>query len=55
MDSIKTPERMELVERVAALGPQFAKRAAEYDRNASFPAENWNDLTNEGFLGFAHP
>ncbi len=55
MDSIKTPERMELVERVAALGPQFAKRAAEYDRNASFPAENWNDLTNEGFLGLCAP
>ena len=44
MDPIRTPERMDLVERAAALGPQFANRAARYDRDAAFPAENWQDL-----------
>jgi len=55
MDPIRTPERMELVERVAALGPQFADRAARYDRDAAFPAENWKDLTDQGFLGLCAP
>ena len=32
---------MELVERIAALGPQFSERAGQYDRDAAFPAENW--------------
>ena len=46
---------MELVERIAALGPQFSERAAQYDRDAKFPAENWKDLADEGFLGLCAP
>ena len=46
---------MELVERIAALGPQFSERAGQYDRDATFPAENWKDLADEGFLGLCAP
>ena len=55
MDQIQTPERMELVERVAALGPQFTERAPRYDREAVFPTENWRDLADNGFLGLCAP
>ena len=46
---------MELVERIAAIGPQFSERAATHDREASFPTDNWHDLANEGFLGLCAP
>jgi|TARA_B100001750_G_C15517068_1_gene608161 alkylation response protein AidB-like acyl-CoA dehydrogenase len=46
---------MELVERIAALGPRFGERAATHDREASFPTDNWADLANEGFLGLCAP
>ena len=54
-DPIQTEERMELVERIAALGPRFGERAATHDREASFPTDNWADLANEGFLGLCAP
>ena len=53
--SIETPERMALVERVAALGPTFAARATELDRSASFPHANWADLKAAGLLGICIP
>ncbi|MDH3678607.1 MAG: acyl-CoA/acyl-ACP dehydrogenase [Acidimicrobiia bacterium] len=53
--AIETPERMAIVERVAALGPHFAKRAADYDRHATFPHENWADLKAAGLLGICIP
>ncbi len=46
---------MELVERAAALGPMLAKRSAGYDRQATFPTENWADLADAGFLGLCVP
>ena len=54
-DPIQTEERMELVERITALGPRFGERAATHDREASFPTDNWADLANEGFLGLCAP
>ena len=54
-DAIRTPTRMEIVERVSRLGPLFAKRTAEYDREARFPHENWEDLREAGLLGIAVP
>lgn len=45
----------DLVARVAELGPTFAERAARYDREASFPHENWEDLAAIGFLGLCIP
>ena len=55
MNDIKTPERMAIVEKVAELGPLFAKRADAIDANAEFPYENWADLRAAGLLGIAIP
>ena len=53
--SMLTPQRRELVERMAAFGPGFAGRAAENDRHATFPAENWSELGEAGFLSLCIP
>lgn len=53
--AIETPERLAIVERVAALGPTFAKRSADYDAEARFPTENWADLADAGLLGICIP
>ncbi len=52
---IRTGARIELVERIAELGPAFAKRSVEYDREAQFPFENWADLRAAGLLGICIP
>ena len=50
------PDRQQaLVEMVRELGPRFAERAHKYDRDASFPYENYEDLREIGFLGLAIP
>lgn len=54
-DELLTPERAELVAKMAALGPAFAERAAQHDRDASFPHRNWSDLAEAGFLGLCVP
>jgi len=53
--SIHTPERLELVERMAALGPSFAERSEAHDRGATFPTQNWSDLRDAGLLGLCIP
>ena len=53
--AILTPQRAELVERVAALGPSFAERAEAHDRDATFPAQNWEDLRAAGLLSLCIP
>ena len=50
-----TPLQRELVARMAALGPAFAARAERYDREASFPFENYDDLRAAGLLGLCVP
>ena len=52
---ILAPERAELVERMAALGPQIAARAEVHDRDATFPTQNWADLREAGLLGLCIP
>ena len=37
------------------LGPRFAERAERYDRDASFPFENFADLRQAGLLGLCVP
>ena len=37
------------------LGPRFAARAERYDREASFPFENYADLRDAGLLGLCVP
>ncbi len=55
MTDIRTSERMEIVDRMAELGPLFAKRADAVDRDATFPYENWDDLKAAGLLGIVIP
>jgi alkylation response protein AidB-like acyl-CoA dehydrogenase len=43
------------VQRAAALAPQFAGRAAEHDREASFPFENFTALQEAGLLRLPIP
>ena len=55
MSEIHTPRRRELVARMAALGPAIAARAERYDREASFPHENFADMRAAGFLALYIP
>ena len=48
-------KQQDLIAQVEALGPAFAKRAAKYDREASFPFENYADLKSAGLLGLCVP
>ena len=50
-----TPKQRDLIEKADSLGPNFARRAASYDREASFPHENYAELRNAGFLGLCVP
>lgn len=47
--------RREMVERVRVLGPAFAERAVRYDRDATFPHENFADLKDSGLLALCVP
>ena len=48
-------DRDALVAQIRELGPVFAERAVRYDREASFPHENFADLKELGFLGLCVP
>jgi alkylation response protein AidB-like acyl-CoA dehydrogenase len=48
-------KQKELIALAESLGPAFAARAARYDREASFPFENYADLRNAGLLGLCVP
>jgi alkylation response protein AidB-like acyl-CoA dehydrogenase len=50
-----TPKQRELIAAADRLGPGFAERAARYDREASFPHENYAELRKAGFLGLCVP
>jgi alkylation response protein AidB-like acyl-CoA dehydrogenase len=50
-----TGRQRELIASAEALGPKFAERAARYDREASFPFENYDDLRASGLLGLCVP
>lgn len=54
-DGILTPHRAALVEKMRALGPAIAARSEQYDRDAAFPYENWNDFRDAGFLAVCIP
>ena len=51
----RTDRQRELVGIAAELGKTFAERAGRYDREASFPYENFADLRDAGFLTLAVP
>ena len=50
-----TVDRNELVHRVRALGPALTERAVRYDRDASFPFENFADFRAAGLLALCVP
>lgn len=51
-----TPQQAELIQRAAVLGrDKFAPRAATWDREASFPFANYDDLRDAGLLGICVP
>jgi alkylation response protein AidB-like acyl-CoA dehydrogenase len=45
----------QLIALAESLGPAFAERAARYDRDATFPHENYADLKGAGLLGLCVP
>ncbi len=50
-----TVDRNELVNLVRAMGPVLAERAVRYDREASFPFENFADFGDQGLLALCVP
>ncbi len=50
-----TAEQKALIAKVDEYGVKWAERAFKYDREASFPTENYNDLKEMGFLGLCVP
>jgi alkylation response protein AidB-like acyl-CoA dehydrogenase len=54
--SALSPQQRELIDRAATLGREtFAPRAARWDREASFPLDNYADLRAAGLLGICVP
>src|ERR1700684_3196180 len=49
------PEASDPVELALLLAPRFAARAALHDREASFPFENFNELSEAGLLALTVP
>jgi alkylation response protein AidB-like acyl-CoA dehydrogenase len=47
--------REQILALIDELGPRFRERAAEYDREARFPFENYDDLREAGLLGLCVP
>ena len=50
-----TAEQKALIAKVDEYGVKWAERAFKYDREASFPTENYDDLKEMGFLGLCVP
>jgi alkylation response protein AidB-like acyl-CoA dehydrogenase len=50
-----TVDRDELVHRVRVMAPTLTERAVRYDREASFPFENFADFRREGLLALCVP
>ena len=50
-----TPRQEEIVALAGGLADEFAERAAEHDRDNTFPAENWDRMREEGFLNLTVP
>jgi alkylation response protein AidB-like acyl-CoA dehydrogenase len=55
VEQVLTPRQRELVELAGRLADMFAERAAEHDRDASFPFENYEDMRKAGYLGLTVP
>src|SRR5258708_32709409 len=49
------PSEAEIIARTSQLAGRFAERAAIHDRDASFPFENFEDLSQAGLLSLTVP
>ena len=49
------PEHIAMLEKINELGPKFAERAPQHDKDASFPTQNYNELRDAGFLKLVIP
>ena len=52
---VLSPKQRDLLALAESLGPRFAERAARYDREASFPHENYAELKDAGLLALCVP
>jgi alkylation response protein AidB-like acyl-CoA dehydrogenase len=55
MDRYLTPRQQTFVDLAGTLADEFAERAAEHDRDASFPFENYERMRETGYLGLSVP
>jgi alkylation response protein AidB-like acyl-CoA dehydrogenase len=55
MRQILTPRERDLVELAGTLADRFAERAAEHDREGTFPFENYEEMREAGYLGLTVP
>jgi alkylation response protein AidB-like acyl-CoA dehydrogenase len=55
MDYLLTERQQKLVDWVGRLADVFAERAAEHDRDASFPFDNYTDMQEAGYLRLTVP
>jgi alkylation response protein AidB-like acyl-CoA dehydrogenase len=50
-----TDRQAHVVDLAGRLGDAFAERAAEHDRDNTFPRENWPEMADAGYLSLAVP
>lgn len=55
MQQVLTERERKLVELADRLAREFGERAAEHDREGSFPFENYERMREEGYLGLTVP
>lgn len=55
MRRLLTERQSEVVALAGRLADEFAERAAEHDRDNTFPAENWPVMAAAGYLGLTVP
>lgn len=55
MNGCLTPRQREIIELAGSLADRFAERAAEHDRENTFPFENYDDMRASGYLNITVP
>ncbi|HEX4395624.1 MAG TPA: acyl-CoA dehydrogenase family protein [Mycobacterium sp.] len=55
MKQCYTPRQRQFVDLAATLADEFATRAAEHDRDGTFPFENYERMKETGYLGLSVP
>src|SRR5260370_12060866 len=55
MEQCYTPRQQQFLDLARTLAAEFATRAAEHDRDGSFPFENYERMKQTGYLGLSVP